>query len=335
MPSRGRHPGKALLALFLASALFAAAGFVQSNAFVATGNQRTRVSLATPAASAAPLQAATNPEHPVTASRLRSLGCLLLAMGAFAARSGARPKNGFRSGPKVLVHFHPRAESKLATAALGTAYSVEPRNENVDCAVPDLNLYPSSELIDIAATASPKPMVAFGQTAQRLPGLGPRAPKSSKGRRAHQRRQHRNIGSKLCASLRYEMPSLSFDSSRVRSKIQMGLSIGASPKIPKSRNAAGSNESIESDQIMAELLFRSYNGGDHEKRQLFPLKISGAHFIGTGYKDAEGSPMMNRELGTSVAEVAAVHSTPQMGILVLPQRPGTGCAQLSLCLLTW
>lgn len=33
--------------------------------------------------------------------------------------------------------------------------------------------------------------------------------------------------------------------------IRMGLSIGASPKIPKSRNAAGSNESIESDQIMA------------------------------------------------------------------------------------
>ena len=34
--------------------------------------------------------------------------------------------------------------------------------------------------------------------------------------------------------------------------IRMGLSIGASPKIPKSRNAARSNESIESDQVMAE-----------------------------------------------------------------------------------
>lgn len=34
--------------------------------------------------------------------------------------------------------------------------------------------------------------------------------------------------------------------------LRMGLSIGASPKIPKSRNAARSNESIESDQTMAE-----------------------------------------------------------------------------------
>lgn len=263
MPSRGRHPGNALLALFVASALFAAAGFVQSNAFVATGKRQTRVSLAAPGALAAPLQAATNPlEHPVTASRLRSLGCLLLAMGAFAARSGARPTNGFRlAGPKLLVQFHPRAsESKLATAALGTAYSMELGNEwNVDSAGADLNL--ASELIDIAPTASPKPMVAaFGQTAQRLPGLG--APKSSNS----------NIGSKLCASLRYEMPSLSFDSSRVRSKIQMGLSIGASPKIPKSRNAARSNESIESDQVMAELLFRSYNGEDHAKKTAIPFE---------------------------------------------------------------
>ena len=151
------------------------------------------------------------------------------------------------------MHFHPRAsESKLATAALGTA-SVELGNEwNVDSAGADLNL--ASELIDIAPTASPKPMVAaFGQTAQRLPGLG--APNSSKGRRAHQRRQHRNIGSKLCASLRYEMPSLSFDSSRVRSKIQtLGLGglmiVGPKQKITMAGTHPLKRQSIQRTAFM-------------------------------------------------------------------------------------
>jgi hypothetical protein len=156
------------------------------------------------------------------------------------------------AGPKLLVQFHPRAsESKLATAALGTAYSMELGNEwNVDSAGADLNL--ASELIDIAPTASPKPMVAaFGQTAQRLPGLG--APKSSKGRRAHQRRQHRNIGSKLCDSLRYEMPSLSFDSSRVRSNIQTlgGLMIdGPKKKITMAGTHPLKTQSIQRTAFM-------------------------------------------------------------------------------------
>ena len=54
------------------------------------------------------------------------------------------------------MHFHPRAsESKLATAALGKAYSMELGSENVDSGVADLNL--ASELIDIAPTGSLKP----------------------------------------------------------------------------------------------------------------------------------------------------------------------------------
>lgn len=143
------------------------------------------------------------------------------------------------AGPKLLVQFHPRAsESKLATAALGTAYSMELGNEwNVDSAGADLNL--ASELIDIAPTASPKPMVAaFGQTAQRLPGLG--APKSSNS----------NIGSKLCASLRYEMPSLSFDSSRVRSKIQTlgGLMIDG----PKQKITMAGTHPLKTQSIQVE-----------------------------------------------------------------------------------
>eukprot|EP00434_Breviolum_minutum_P004071 symbB.v1.2.003584.t1/scaffold204.1/size273638/33 len=98
MPSR-RYPGKAFLALLVASALFSIAGLVQSSAFVAVGGQRSRFSLAAPGASVAPLQVA-GPEPPA-ASALRGLGCVLLVMGVFAAR-GSQSTSGSALRAKSL-----------------------------------------------------------------------------------------------------------------------------------------------------------------------------------------------------------------------------------------
>jgi len=270
MPSR-RYPGKAFLALLVASALFSIAGLVQSSAFVAVGGQRSRFSLAAPGASVAPLQVVAGPEPPA-ASALRGLGCVLLVMGVFAAR-GSQSTSGSRltgaKVPKVLVHLHTKAlDPKFATSQ--RAHSV-----HTDCETSDSS--DTDQLIDLTPLAPTAATAAFGQTAQRLVRSTARSSKAkAKATRAKvhaKRREHRHVGAKLCASLRYEMPPLSFDSSQVRAQIQMGLSIGASPKIPKSRNAARSNESIESDQTMADLLFRScYNSEDHEKEKVIPVE---------------------------------------------------------------
>lgn len=89
----------------------------------------------------------------------------------------------------------------------------------------DANVAPLEDLImptvPHTAPAVRAVPVAFGQTAPRRGnGTTPTTPKSSRGRYAQQRRQHRRVGAKLRASLRYEMPSPSFDSSQLRTKIQ-------------------------------------------------------------------------------------------------------------------
>lgn len=118
--------------------------------------------------------------------------------------------------PKVLVHLHTKAlDPKFATSQ--RAHSV-----HTDCETSDSS--DTDQLIDLTPLAPTAATAAFGQTAQRLVRSTARSSKAkAKATRAKvhaKRREHRHVGAKLCASLRYEMPPLSFDSSQVRAQIQ-------------------------------------------------------------------------------------------------------------------
>lgn len=108
----------------------------------------------------------------------------------------------------------------------------------------NVKLEPKGEATE---AVEPEPLIDLG------PPAAPAAPAPAFGAHARHRRARRRVGAKLlAASTCYEMPTASFDASQIRMKIQTGLSIGASPKVPRSRGAARSAESTESDQIMAE-----------------------------------------------------------------------------------
>ena len=116
--------------------------------------------------------------------------------------------------PKVLVHLHTKAlDPKLATSQ--RAYSVDTECETSDSF--------DTDLVDLTPLAPTAATAAFGQTAQRLVSTARSSKAKAKATRAKvhaKRREHRHVGAKLCASLRYEMPPLSFDSSQVRTQIQ-------------------------------------------------------------------------------------------------------------------
>ncbi|CAJ1342914.1 unnamed protein product, partial [Effrenium voratum] len=233
----GRRPGKAILALLAASALFAAAGLMP--AFVPTGMAAPHLGTGATVSgvmASRPLQAAG--QAPVQA--MRGMGCVLLVLGVLAARnakSGERAK-GCRLAGKVVLQASQQAQ-KASEMMLPSLIDLDVEPTAFPAAAPVAAPAVPATAPALAPAMAEAPAAAFGQT------VGKAKPRRARAAAGSARRARRQVGARLCASLRYETPPASFDPSRLRTRIQMGLKEG-SPKLISRSPASKATDSNQS-----------------------------------------------------------------------------------------
>ncbi|CAE7503742.1 unnamed protein product [Symbiodinium microadriaticum] len=254
----------ALLAMFLAAALFTVAVHVPCRTFVASGKGAMEASqpLKGSVPSAVYRQGAT-PE-PLVASALRSLGSMLF-LGSLASAFRARAPSGPQLGSKAKAVV--RLQSSYQQAACSPekpivieAHAGKDYIETV--VVPEQpEILAESETAAQVITA-PATSATFGRTAVKarmVQGARFRSARfAGQGPSISQRKQRRRVGARLRAvSAVYEMPPMPFDASRVRFQIQIGLNTNPRPRAPKARSQPV-HESAERMVSAAELLRASY-----------------------------------------------------------------------------
>jgi len=276
-----RPPGIALLALLLAAIMFATATLLPSPAFVVTGTLQ-QMRLRTPAAPTRQVGS-----EPTVSLALRSLGSVLF-LGGLAAATRVRTSSSVRlAGSKIKVIVQPRQIPQQSVLSTGVAVHslivgdlINLETDAADCldichmsqevpGPPQLSEWPTQPSL---ATDTDHKASTFGHTtptflaARVAGGARQRSARRAFGTsHAGQAKQRRRIGARLRAlSVPCEPSSVdSFDASRLRIPIQIGLSTSPRPRAAKARRQP-IKESAERLVGAAELLRASYMCEDRD-----------------------------------------------------------------------